>query len=144
MTPSLGWLAWALLAAVFAAFTTILAKVGLTDADADAATWARSTVILACVTTMLSMTGKWNAVLQLNHRQWLFLTLSGLTAAASWVCYFRALQAGSVTQVSVIDRGSLAVIVLLSVLFLAERPQPREWIGVILVLVGAGLVASAK
>ncbi len=144
MTLPLGWLAWAVLAAVFAAFTATLAKLGLEDTDADAATWVRTTVILACVSLLVSMTGKWNAVLQLTQRQWGFLTLSGLAAAASWICYFRALQIGTATQVSVVDRGSLAVVALLSILLLAERPQPREWIGIALVILGAGLVASVR
>ena len=144
MTLPLGWLAWAVLAAVFAAFTATLAKLGLEDTDADAATWARTTVILACISLLVSMTGKWNAVLQLTQRQWVFLTLSGLAAAASWICYFRALQIGTATQVSVVDRGSLAVVALLSILLLAERPQPREWIGIALVILGAGLVASVR
>ena len=144
MTLPLGWLALAVLAAVFAAFTATLAKLGLEDTDADAATWVRTTVILACVSLLVSMTGKWNAVLQLTQRQWVFLTLSGLAAAASWICYFRALQIGTATQVSVVDRGSLAVVALLSILLLAERPQPREWIGIALVILGAGLVASAR
>ena len=135
---------WALLSALFAALTAILAKLGLEDADADAATWVRTTVILACVSLLVSMTGKWNAVLQLTQRQWVFLTLSGLAAAASWICYFRALQIGTATQVSVVDRGSLAVVALLSILLLAERPQPREWIGIALVILGAGLVASVR
>ena len=101
-------------------------------------------MILACVSLLVSMTGKWNAVLQLTQRQWVFLTLSGLAAAASWICYFRALQIGTATQVSVVDRGSLAVVALLSILLLAERPQPREWIGIALVILGAGLVASVR
>lgn len=83
MTLPLGWLAWAVLAAVFAAFTAILAKLGLEDTDADAATWARTTVILACISLLVSISGKWHAVLQLTQRQWVFLTLSGLAAAAS-------------------------------------------------------------
>lgn len=144
MTLPLGWLAWAVLAAVFAAFTATLAKLGLEDTDADAATWARTTVILACISLLVSISGKWNAVLQLTQRQWVFLTLSGLAAAASWICYFRALQIGTATQVSVVDRGSLAVVALLSILLLAERPQPREWIGIALVILGAGLVASVR
>ncbi len=144
MSFALGWLGWALLSALFAALTAILAKLGLADADADAATWARTTMILLCISAVVSLSGKWSAVLQLTQRQWLFLVLSGIAAAASWLCYFRALQAGTVTQVSVVDRGSLAIVVLLSVLLLDERPQPREWIGVALGLVGVGLVASTK
>lgn len=137
-------LSTATMAALFAALTAILAKLGLADADADAATWARTTMILLCISAVVSLSGKWSAVLQLTQRQWLFLVLSGIAAAASWLCYFRALQAGTVTQVSVVDRGSLAIVVLLSVLLLDERPQPREWIGVALGLVGVGLVASTK
>mgnify|MGYP003608312197 CR=1 FL=1 len=144
MSFALGWLRWALLSALFAALTAILAKLGLEDADADAATWVRTTVILACISLLVSISGKWNAVLQLTQRQWVFLTLSGLAAAASWICYFRALQIGTATQVSVVDRGSLAVVALLSILLLAERPQPREWIGIALVILGAGLVASVR
>lgn len=144
MSFALGWLRWALLSALFAALTAILAKLGLADADADAATWARTTMVLLCLSAVLSIAGKWSAVLQLTQRQWLFLALSGIAAAASWLCYFRALRAGTVTQVSVVDRGSLASVVLLSVLLLAERPQPREWVGVALMLISVGLVASTK
>lgn len=138
------WFWWALLSALFAALTAIFAKVGLAKVDADAATWVRSCVILACVTVLMASAGKWSALQQFTSRTWVFLVLSGLVAAASWLCYFRALQLGSASQVAMVDRGSAVLVVLLAVGFLAERPSPREWLGIGITIVGVLILGLGR
>ena len=142
-TASSSWLPFALGSAFFAALTAILAKVGLKDVDSDLATWVRTLVILAVLSVFLAGTGKWSNPLALPARTWLFLALSGVATGASWVCYFRALKAGSVAQVAPVDKLSLALALALAFAFLGERPSPREWVGAALVLAGV-LVFSWK
>jgi transporter family protein len=138
------WLPFALGSAFFAALTAILAKVGLKDVDSDLATWVRTLVILAVLSAFLAGTGKWSNPLALSARTWLFLALSGLATGASWVCYFRALKAGSVAQVAPVDKLSLALALALAFAFLGERPSPREWIGGALVVAGVLVFAWRK
>lgn len=138
------WFWWALLSALFAALTAIFAKVGLARVDADAATWVRSCVILACVTALMASAGKWSALQQFTSRTWVFLVLSGLVAAASWLCYFRALQLGTASQVAMVDRSSAVLVVLLAVGFLAERPSPREWLGIGLAIAGVMILGLGR
>lgn len=133
---AISWFWWAVMSAVFAALTAVFAKVGLEKIDADAATWVRTCVIWICITALISGAHKWGALQQLTAQNWIFLILSGLVAAASWLCYFRALQLGDVSQVSSIDRSSAVLVVLLAVALLGERPNPREWLGIALTVLG--------
>lgn len=141
MTTAPGWLGWALLSAVFAALTAIFAKVGLKGIDADYATLVRTAVILLAVLAIVTARGEWRSPVALPGRAVLFLVLSGLATGASWVCYFRALQLGEASKVAPVDKLSVALVAVLAVAFLGERPAPRDWLGI--GLVGAGVVLLA-
>jgi len=132
------WFAWALASAVFAALTAIFAKLGLRGVDSDLATLIRTCVLVLPLSLFVWFAGKWSNPLQLSADTWLFLVLSGLATGASWVCYFRALQLGDATQVAPVDKLSLLLVVVFAFVFLGERPNAREWLGI--ALVGAGVL----
>ena len=138
-----GWIHWALLSAVFAALTAIFAKIGIRDVDSDLATLVRTAVIGAVLACFVVATGKWSNPLALSGKTIGFLVLSGLATGASWVCYFRALKAGEASKVAPVDKLSLVLVAVFAVIFLGERPQPREWLGIGLVATGV-LVLSLK
>jgi transporter family protein len=136
MSDASQWLAWAMAAALFAALTTVFAKLGLTGVDPDFATLIRTAVILVLLATLVLATGKWSNPLALPPRTLIFLLLSALATGASWVCYFRALQMGDAALVASIDKASLVLVALFAVTFLGERPGPRDWLGIALVSAG--------
>jgi transporter family protein len=138
MPDSQNWLVWALLSAVFAAATAILAKIGLEGIDSDYATLIRTTVILMVLGVLVYATGKWQNPGSVPGRALLFLTLSGLATGASWVCYFRALKVGEASKVAPVDKLSVVLVALFAVIFLGERPAFRDWIGI--ACVGAGVL----
>ena len=144
MTVSNGWFFWALLSAVFAALTAIFAKVGIRGVDSDLATLVRTMIILVVLSAFVWFTGKWSNPLELSSKTWLFLGLSGLATGASWVCYFRALQVGNATQVAPIDKLSLVLVAVFAVVFLDERPDAREWVGIAMVAGGVLLLAFKR
>lgn len=135
------WFYWALLSAVFAAFTAILVKAGLAEVNPDLATLIRTVVILIVLGIFVASTGQWSNPLHLAGRTWIFLVLSGLATGASWVCYFRAMKSGQAYQVAPVDKLSLLLVAVFAYGFLHERPSGREWLG--LLLVGAGIVVLA-
>ncbi len=132
------WFQWALLSAVFAAMTAILAKIGLAGIDSDFATLVRTVVILVALAAFVLLTGKWSNPLALEPKPLLLLTLSGLATGASWVCYFRALKDGDAAKVAPVDKLSVLLVAIFAVVFLKEKLNPREWLGV--ALVGAGVI----
>src|SRR5213078_872008 len=140
MTTS--WLLWAILSALFAGLTAILAKVGVKDIDSNLATAIRTVVILvfAWSIALVSGTGPLTAV---PGKTWLFLVLSGLATGASWLCYFRALQLGEASRVAPVDKLSVVVAMALAALFLGERLSWMHWLGGALVVAGAVLLARA-
>ncbi|MFN0066068.1 MAG: EamA family transporter [Limisphaerales bacterium] len=138
------WFLWALLAAVFAALTSIFAKAGLEGVDSDFATLIRTAVILFVLGGFVWFAGKWSNPLALPGRNWLFLVLSALAAGASWVCYFRALQKGTASQVAPVDRLSVVLVAVFAFLFLGERPAAREWLGIGLVAAGVLVIAVKR
>jgi transporter family protein len=141
MITASNWFFWALLSAVFAAFTAIFAKVGLEGVDSDLATLIRTVVIMVVLAGFLQFTGKWSDPFQLSSRTWFFLALSGLATGASWVCYFRALKIGDASKVAPVDKFSLLLVAVFAFLFLNERPSVREWLGIL--MVGAGVLVLA-
>ena len=144
MPASDNWVVWALLSAVFAAATAILAKIGLEGIDSDYATLVRTAVILVVLATLVVATGKWQSPAHVPGRAFLFLTLSGLATGASWVCYFRALKVGEASRVAPIDKLSVVLVAVFAVAFLGERPTPRDWIGIASVGVGVLLLALRR
>jgi len=141
MESSSTWFMWALLSAVFAALTAVLAKIGLEGIDSDLATLVRTAVIIVLLSMFVVTTGKWQNPLTLPHRTLLFLTLSGAATGVSWVCYFRALKLGEASKVAPVDKLSVLLVAVFAVLFLHERPSVREWTGIL--MVGAGVLVLA-
>ena len=135
------WQFWALLSATFAALTAIFAKVGIENINSDFATFIRTIVILAALGAFLTATGQWQPLATVSHKSWIFLVLSGLATGTSWVCYFRALQMGEAARVQPVDKLSVVLVAIFSVLFLGENLTPVHWLGVALVTGGAILLA---
>ena len=141
MTHSTAWLPWALGAAVFAALTAILAKVGVQGVNSNFATLVRTLVVVGATSALLSMTGEWQAPASVPARSWPFLTLSGLATGASWLCYLRALQPGDASRVAPVDKVSVVLVSALGVLFPGEHLSAAAWGGVVLIALGGTLVA---
>ena len=138
----MSWVVWALLSAGFAALTAIFAKVGIAEIDSNLATLIRTGIILVALTVLLFATGQLKAFPAVGGRTWLFLTLSGLATGASWLCYYRALQLGPASGVAPIDKMSVVLVALFAVLFLGERLEMRNWLGIVMIAGGAVLVAA--
>ncbi len=119
------WLVYALLSAVFAALTAVFAKAGLKNVNSDLATAIRTAVILVITWGIVWYRGNAVGLRGLSRNNWLFLILSAVATGLSWLFYYRALQLGKVSEVSVIDKGSIVFTILLSFLFLKEPLTPR-------------------
>ncbi|MEX8493632.1 EamA family transporter [Sphaerotilus sp.] len=141
MAATSNWFTYALLSAVFAALTAILAKVGIAGVNSDMATLIRTVVILGVLAAFVSATGQWTDPRALSPKTWIFLVLSGLATGASWTCYFRALKLGDASKVAPIDKLSLVLVVVFAVVFLGDRPSLREWLGIALVASGVVVLA---
>jgi transporter family protein len=137
----MNWLTWALLSALFAGLTAILAKVGVAKVDSNLATAIRTTVILVFTWTIAAWTMKEGALVVISRKTWLFLVLSGVATGLSWLCYFRALQLGEVSKVVPIDKLSVVIAIVISICFFGERLSGRESCGVCLIVLGALLLA---
>lgn len=135
------WRFWALLSAVFAALTAILAKVGVTGVQPDVATFVRTVVILALTGAILVGTGQAPGLTAIPGRSVGFLVASGLATGASWLCYFRALALGDAARVAPLDKLSVVLVAILGVILLGESLTLPNWIGVALIAAGAVLVA---
>lgn len=137
------WQLWAGLAALFAALTAVLAKLGITGIDSNLATLLRTAVVLVALALLLLATGQlqWTRLMDLPKASLVALVLSGLATGASWLCYFRALELGPVSRVAPIDKLSVVLVALLGALLLGEQLGARAWIGVALIAVGGVLVA---
>jgi len=133
----MNWLGYALLSALFAGLVAIFGKVGVRDIDSTLATAARSVIMaLALVTLVLARSNTIN-LREISPRAWLFITLAGIAGAASWLCYFRALQLGDASRVAPIDRLSVLVVVVFATLFLREKLTAGVAFGALLVVVGS-------
>lgn len=131
------WLVWALLSALFAAATAILAKIGIAGIDSNLATAIRTTVVLVFTWAIAIALGKHNAIMQISSRSWLFLVLSGIATGLSWLCYFRALQLGPASAVAPIDKLSVVLVILFAWIFLGEGLSTPKIIGGLLIAGGA-------
>jgi transporter family protein len=134
------WLLWALLSAVFAALTAILAKVGVTGIDATLATAIRTSVVLVFTWLMVFLTGA-RGIGAIPGRSWLWLLLSGIATGLSWLCYFHALRSGPASRVAPLDKLSVVLVVLFAAVFLGERLTPVKGAGVLLMAAGAIAIA---
>ncbi len=130
------WFILALLSAVFAALTSILAKVGIDGVNSNLATAIRTAVVLAMAWGMVFLTNAQGGITEISRKSWLFLILSGLATGASWLCYYKALQMGEASKVVPIDKLSVVITLILAFVFLHERFTSKSLIGVILITAG--------
>ncbi len=126
----------ALLAALFAALTSILAKIGIRDVDSNLATAIRTVVVLLIAFIIVIITGQWDAVFTISRTSFVFLVLSGITTGLSWLCFFKAIQIGDVSKVVPIDKSSVVMTVLLSFLILQEAATPLIIAGSVFITIG--------
>lgn len=130
------WFIFALLSAVFAALTSVLAKVGIQDVNSTLATALRTAVVLLMAWGMVFLTDAQNGISSISRKSWIFLILSGIATGASWLCYYKALQIGEVSKVVPIDKLSVVFTMVLAFVFLHEKFTVKSVFGVL--LIGAG------
>lgn len=130
------WLIFALLSAVFAALTTILAKVGIQGVNSNLATAIRTMVVVGMAWVMVFITNAQSGLAEISKKSWIFLILSGLATGASWLCYYRALQLGDASKVVPIDKLSVVLTLILAFVFLHEQFTVKSLIGCILITAG--------
>lgn len=130
------WFVFALLSAVFAAATSILAKVGIEGVNSNLATAIRTVVVLVMAWGMVFLTNTQRGIVDISRKSWIFLILSGLATGASWLCYYKALQIGEASKVVPIDKLSVVITLVLAFVFLHEKFTPKSLIGC--ALIGAG------
>lgn len=137
----MNWLGYALLSALFAGLVAIFGKVGMREVDSTTATAARAVVMALALLLLLVGRGGAQGWREISGRAWLFIVLAGAAGAASWLCYFRALQIGNASQVAPIDRLSMLVAVAFGVVFLGEKLSWGVGCGALLILAGSILIA---
>ena len=130
------WAVFAFLSAVFAALTSILAKVGIEGVNSNLATAVRTAVVLAMAWGMVFITNAQHGIMDISKKSWVFLILSGLATGASWLCYYKALQAGEASKVVPIDKLSVVITLILAVIFLHENINVKSIIGALLITAG--------
>ena len=130
------WLIMAIGSAVFAALTSILAKIGIQGVNSNLATAIRTIVVVAMSWGMVFLTGAQKGLGQISEKSWVFLVLSGLTTGASWLCYYRALQLGEASKVVPIDKMSVVITLVLAFVFLGEQFTAKSLIGALLLTAG--------
>lgn len=130
------WFFFALLSAVFAALTSILAKIGIEGVPSNLATAIRTVVVILMAWAMVFLTNSQTEIVNITRKSWLFLILSGLATGASWLCYYKALQMGNATEVSAVDKFSLVITLVLAFFFLQDILTFKTIIGCILITIG--------
>ena len=130
------WWIYALLSALFAALTAIFAKIGIKGVDTDLATGIRTVIILVLAWLLVFYKGSQNGIGSLTQVKWIFLILSGCATGFSWICYFKALQLGEVSQVATVDKLSVAIAIILAAIFLGEPLTPKTVAAAVLIMAG--------
>ncbi|ALQ35610.1 EamA family transporter [Fusobacterium hwasookii] len=130
------WFVFAILSAIFAALTSILAKIGIEGVNSNLATAVRTIVVLLMAWFMVFITGNQNGIVDISKKSWIFLILSGLATGASWLCYYKALQLGEASKVVPIDKLSIAITIILAFIFLGEQITLKTLIGCCLIVTG--------
>ena len=130
------WSIFAILSAIFAALTSILAKVGIEGVNSNLATAVRTIVVVLMAWFMVFATGNQNGIVDISKKSWIFLILSGLATGASWLCYYKALQLGEVSKVVPIDKLSIVITTILAFIFLGEQITLKTLIGCCLIIIG--------
>ena len=134
------WLIFALLSAVFAALTSILAKVGIEGVNSNLATAIRTVVVMFMAWGMVFLTNSQGGIMEISRKSWMFLILSGLATGASWMCYYKALQIGEASKVVPIDKLSVVITLVLAFVFLHEQFTAKSLFGCVLIGVGTLLM----
>lgn len=135
------WLLFAILSAVFAALTSILAKIGINGVNSNLATAIRTVVVLLMAWGMVFLSNAQSGITEISRKSWLFLILSGLATGASWLCYYRALQIGEASKVVPVDKMSVVITLVLAFVFLHEQFTVKSFIGAMLIAAGTLLMA---
>ncbi|MDD6156834.1 MAG: EamA family transporter [Lachnospiraceae bacterium] len=130
------WLLFAILSAVFAALTSILAKIGIDGVNSNLATAIRTVVVVVMAWGMVFLTHAQSGLSEISKKSWIFLILSGLATGASWLCYYRALQTGDASKVVPIDKMSVVITLILAVVILHEEFTPKSLVGCVLITIG--------
>lgn len=130
------WLVFALLSALFAALTSILAKVGIEGVNSNLATAIRTVVVVIMAWGMVFLTNAQGGITEIGKKSWIFLILSGLATGISWLCYYKALQMGETSKVVPIDKLSVVITLVLAFVFLHEKFTPKSLVGCILIAAG--------
>ncbi len=130
------WFVFALLSAIFAALTSILAKVGIDGVNSNLANAIRTVVVVAMSWGMVFITNAQNGISNISQKSWIFLILSGLATGASWLCYYKALQIGDASKVVPIDKLSVVITLVLAFVFLREQFTWKSGIGAVLITAG--------
>lgn len=135
------WFLFALLSAIFAALTSILAKIGIEHVNSNLATAIRTAVVVFMAWGMVFLTHTQNGIFSIDKKSWIFLILSGLATGASWLCYYKAIQLGQVSKVVPIDKLSIIFTIVLAFIFLHETFTLKSILGCILIAAGTLLMA---
>lgn len=130
------WFVFALLSAVFAALTSIFAKIGINEMNSNLATAIRTVVVVFMAWGMVFLTNAQNGITEISRKSWIFLILSGLATGASWLCYYHALKIGEASKVAPIDKMSVVITVVLAAIFLHEEMNAKTIIGCLLIAAG--------
>lgn len=134
------WLIFAILSSVFAALTSVLAKVGIEDVDSNLATAIRTVVVVVMAWAMVFITNAHTGISNIDKKSWIFIILSGIATGASWLFYYKALQMGDVSKVVPIDKLSVVITMVLAFVFLHEKFTPKSIIGAVLITAGTLLM----
>ena len=134
------WIVYALLSSVFAALTSILAKIGIEGVNSNLATAVRTVVVVLLAWGMVFITNTQGGLADISKKSWIFLILSGLATGISWLCYYKALQIGDVSKVVPIDKLSIVITIILAVIFLHEAFTIKSIIGCLLITAGTLLM----
>lgn len=134
------WFVFALLSAIFAALTSILAKIGIDGVNSHLATAIRTVVVVGMSWGMVFLTNAQSQITQIGKRSWIFLILSGLATGVSWLCYYKALQMGSTSKVVPVDKLSVVITLVLAFVFLHEQFTFKTMIGCVLIGIGTLLM----
>jgi len=138
------WWIYALLSALFAALTAIFAKIGIKGVDTDLATGIRTVVVLVLAWLLVFYKGSQNGIGSLTKVNWIFLILSGCATGFSWICYFKALQLGEVSQVAPVDKLSVAIAIVLAAIFLGEPLTAKTIVAATLIMAGTFVMIFFK
>lgn len=130
------WFVFAVLSAIFAAITSILAKIGIEGVNSNLATAIRTVVVVLMAWGIVALTNAQSGIAEISKRSWIFLTLSGLATGASWLCYFKALQLGDASKVVSVDKFSIVITLVMAAVFLHEQFTVKTIIGSVLITLG--------